>query len=162
MRRFCGRRPWSSRLVELRQRQRRAQFERTCALFAGDGDRRLQIARGALRVGGLTAKPRFAVHTEQLALLPAKVARTNVGDEIFGQGERFAGAAVSDFRLGCEYPYEGVTILSWPTSFNAGRAARRLSTENGSPPDIDRDQRSNCSAAGAQVRKPVSATSLSR
>jgi hypothetical protein len=34
----------SRRLVELRQRQRRAQFERTCALFAGDGDCRLQIA----------------------------------------------------------------------------------------------------------------------
>ena len=36
------------RLIQPRQRQRRAQLERTRALFAGDGDGRPQIAAGAV------------------------------------------------------------------------------------------------------------------
>ena len=36
------------RTRELRQRQRRAQLERKRALFAGNGDGRLQIAAGAI------------------------------------------------------------------------------------------------------------------
>ena len=38
----------ADRMIELRQRQRRAQLERTRALFAGDCDGRLQIAAGAI------------------------------------------------------------------------------------------------------------------
>ena len=52
------------RLIQPRQRQRRAQLERTRALFAGDGDGRFQITAGAIRVGGRTEKPRLAADAE--------------------------------------------------------------------------------------------------
>ena len=39
------------RLIQPRQRQRRAQLERPRALFAGDGDGCFQITAGAIRVG---------------------------------------------------------------------------------------------------------------
>ena len=94
------------RLIQPRQRQRRAQLERTRALFAGDGDGRFQITAGAIRVGGRTEKPRLAADAEQLGLLPAKAARTNFGDELLDQGERLVGAAVSNLRLGREHPYD--------------------------------------------------------
>ena len=68
------------RLIKLCQRQRRAQLERTRALFAGDGDGRFQITAGAIRVGGRIEKPRLAADAEQLGLLPAKAARANFGD----------------------------------------------------------------------------------
>jgi hypothetical protein len=56
----------AGRMIELRQRQRRAQLERWRALFAGDGDGRLQIAASAIRVGGRAEKPRLAADAEQL------------------------------------------------------------------------------------------------
>ena len=60
------------RLIQPRQRRRRAQLERTRALVAGDGDGRFQITAGAIRIGGRTEKPRLAADAEQLDLLPAK------------------------------------------------------------------------------------------
>jgi hypothetical protein len=65
-------------LIQPRQRQRRAQLERTRALFAGDGDGRLQITAGAIRVSGRTEKPRLAADAEQLGLLPPKTAATSL------------------------------------------------------------------------------------
>jgi hypothetical protein len=94
------------RLIQPRQRQRRAQLERTRALFAGDGDGRFQITAGAIRIGGRTDKPRLAADAEQLGLLPAKAARANFGDELLDQGECLVGAAVSNLRLGREHPYD--------------------------------------------------------
>src|ERR1700688_3443782 len=93
-------------MIEFRQRERRAQLERTRALFAGDGDGRFQITAGAIRVGGRTEKPRLAADAEQLGLLPAKAARTNFGDELLDQGERLVGATVSNLCLGREHPYD--------------------------------------------------------
>ena len=91
------------RMIELRQRQCRAQPEHTRALVASDGDGRLQIAAGAIRVGGRAEKPRLAADAEQFGLLPAKATRTNSGDELLDQGERLVGAAVSNLRLGREH-----------------------------------------------------------
>ena len=92
--------------IELRQRQRRAQLERTRALFAGYGDGRLQIAAGVVWVGGRAEKPRLTANAEQLGLMPAEAARTDFGDELPEQGERLVNVAVSNLRLRREHPYD--------------------------------------------------------
>jgi hypothetical protein len=72
----------------------------------GDGDGRLQIAAGAVWVGGRAEKPRLAADAEQFGLVPAEAARTDFGDKLPKQGERLVGAAVSNLRLGREHPYD--------------------------------------------------------
>jgi hypothetical protein len=48
------------RVIELRQRQRRAQFKTACALALRDGDSRLESCFGGRGVGGVALEQDFA------------------------------------------------------------------------------------------------------
>src|SRR4029077_2655271 len=88
-------------------------------------------------------------------------AALNLGERPVDERERLVRATVSNFRLCREYPYYWGDDLVITDIFQSRTRSVQLPAENASSPDIERAQRSSCSAAGAQVCRPVSVTSLS-
>jgi hypothetical protein len=105
------------RLIQPRQRQRRAQLHRTRALFAGDGDGRFQITAGAIpgarqkRTNNLLLSTRHArwrtaacklaviTHTGSLGISPARNPASRLGYGRASADPISAGATIYSYGL---------------------------------------------------------------